>query len=504
MRLGLTACASLFWLTACSPDSASRAGKACHADADCRGLTCVAGPESSADLAPLPLVCGTPTDRKAPGEACAHGSECALGICVLAGACVAPCSDETQCGAQQRCQPVYARAGNNALQTLQACVAMVDPPAGSRVKIEVQKHAATGKRDTLALPGIASQTLFVVEHLSDDSWPIPDASSTCRPPLCTQKLQVRDAAHSVLFDESAIGMQASGPKNPVANGDHVNPVTVLIPNGPRSVKSAAGYSLTLQSKVAGDLRLTTLSRTKTGHQLNLNVYYVGARDWTSTGDRGPMLLADALAEVDTILGQAGIFIGDVRQIDVRGKLLTEGTPLPDEVNKGFMPIKERYGVYPWLPELWKLGAGAGNVALDLFFVSDISVISGNGGDVGAISGGTPGPLCMHGTPGSGIAVSTDMMLLQNDPQAMARTLAHEISHMLGLFHVVEVDGSVRDPFDDTPACTIDHDFDGNGVLDAQECAGAGGDNLMFPTTSRSSTTLSAEQQAILRSALILE
>lgn len=87
---------------------------------------------------------------------------------------------------------------------------------------------------------------------------------------------------------------------------------------------------------------------------------------------------------------------------------------------------------------------------------------------------------------------------------MGRTLAHEIGHMLGLFHTVEVDGSVRDPFSDTAKCTIDHDTNGNGFLEVIECATEGGDNLMFPTVSAQSTKLSAQQQKVLRSALILQ
>ncbi|HEX7479442.1 MAG TPA: hypothetical protein VF331_16685 [Polyangiales bacterium] len=510
MRPSIAAALGLLWLAACTSDKTT-AGRACRSDAECAAQSCVAKADGSAeDLAAMPLVCGAPTDKLGPGEACEHGPECALGICLLSGACASPCATDAHCAATERCQAVYARAGNAVLQTLHACVAMVDLPKDAHIKIEIRRHALSGAQDDIKLPGTSVPTLFVLEHLSDHSWPIPpDPPSACRPPLCTDKLVENRTPSDVLFDESAIDMQAAGPKNPVANGDHVNPVTVLIPNSPRVTPSSAGYTLTTTSTLAGDLRLTTLARTTRGHKLDLNVYYVGAQDWSSTGDRGPMLLTDALGVVDEIFAPADIFIGDVRQLDVRGKLLTEGVPLPEgaplpefEASKGFSPIAKQYGVYPQLPELWKLSAGAGNVALDLFFVSDLAPIGS--GDVGAIAGGTPGPLGMHGTAGSGIAVSTNLMLAQNDPKALGRTLAHEIGHMLGLFHTVEVDGTVRDPFSDTAACTIDHDTNGNGFLEARECASEGGDNLMFPTVSAQSTTLSAQQQELLRSALILQ
>ncbi len=106
---------------------------------------------------------------------------------------------------------------------------------------------------------------------------------------------------------------------------------------------------------------------------------------------------------------------------------------------------------------------------------------------------------MQGTAGSGIAIATDMMA--DDATMLGRTLAHEIGHYLGLFHTSEADGSVLEALQDTPECRIERDTDHNG-LSVQDCAGFGADNLMF-WAKTTGTTLTPDQQAILRAALIL-
>jgi hypothetical protein len=311
-------------------------------------------------------------------------------------------------------------------------------------------------------------------------------------------LSTLDADERVLFD--AESEPPDGADNPVAVGSHVNPLDVLVPNGPRAALAAAGYRLALEAKQPGDLRITSLARNLQGRRLDLNLYYVGARDLVVYGERGIAPLSAALEEVERIFAPADIFIGEVRQIAVHGELLERGTPLPDaEVSQGFRYLKSQYQVLPQLPELFKLSAGASNIALDIFFVADID--SRGGGDVGGIAGGTPVPFGMHGSSGSGIAIATDMFLASGDSLGLGRTLAHELGHALGLFHTSEVDGMTFDPLPDTPVC---HDSDGNGSLDARECAAKGGDNLMFPTSDASDSRLTPDQIAVLQRALVLQ
>ncbi|HTU63720.1 MAG TPA: hypothetical protein VMF89_34890, partial [Polyangiales bacterium] len=161
----------------------------------------------------------------------------------------------------------------------------------------------------------------------------------------------------------------------------------------------------------------------------------------------------------------------------------------------------RYQVLPEFPELLRLSAGAANSALDVFFVADIQ--STSGADVGGIAGGTPVAFGMHGGPGSGIAIASDMFVVPGRARELGRTLAHEIGHALGLFHTTEPNGVVFDPLSDTPACPLARDSDASGSLDAEECAAHGGDNLMF-STSDAGDQLSDAQCEVLRRALILQ
>jgi hypothetical protein len=385
------------------------------------------------------------------------------------------------------------------LHGVSACVAVVDLPSGAKIDVATRPAAYSGGVDTLILAGSSAPTLFVVEHLDDESWPVPPSDTSCRPPLCAVTFGPRGSDADLWFDRDALDAP-DGPINPIAIGDHVYPVTLLVPNGPRAQPTAAGYALEVETKRRGAARITSLSRAPAGGRLDLNLFYVGAAEFEDAGDEVPDTIAGALENVDQIFEPAGIFIGDVRQIHVTGALLERGADLPDaEVSRGFARLKLQYRVYPQLPELFKLSAGAGNVALDVFFVGDID--AQGEADLGGITGSTPVPFGMHGTGASGIAIASDM--LEADPERLGRALAHEIGHALGLFHTTETNGDVFDPLPDTPACDLGRDARGDG-LDANDCEGAGADNLMFPTTNASAAKLSDDQAAVLRRAMVLQ
>ena len=217
-------------------------------------------------------------------------------------------------------------------------------------------------------------------------------------------------------------------------------------------------------------------------------------------------MADGLEVVDQIFAAAGIFVGDVRQIEVTGKILDEGSRSPDlAAGSGFAFLQRRFGLYPELPELFKLSAGASNVALDVFLVDNIEIdgLDGLSGRPVGIAGGTPVPLGMHGTPSSGLVLRTNDLIMDVDAEKLGRVLAHEIGHTLGLFHTTERNGLVFDPLPDTPACPVDNDVNGGG-LTASECIGAGAENLMFPSTDATASVLSDDQIDVMSGALILQ
>jgi len=475
----------------------------CASDNDCGERVCAADlRKSPEDLSPLPLLCSERRQGRAQGAACDIADDCQTGVCVLAGACASACESAADCTQTQRCQTAYARTGPGQFARVSACVETIDLPPDAQVLREPRRSVPSSENERLHLPPLAAQTLYVLEHLGDTGWPVPPGRSTCRPPLCARGLREAANPEHVLFDVALLPTAADGPELAVALGKHVNPLTVWAPNGPRLASEPRAYLLDVEIPRAGDLQLTALARSERGARLDLNLYYAGARGLEPEGARGPAPIAAALEELERIFAPADIYVGEVRQTLIAGALLERGADLPQaEASAGFAVLRSQYQVLPQLPELLKLSAGAANVALDVFFVADID--AQGGADVGGIAGGTPVPFGMHGTPGSGVAVATDMFLDAGDPARLGRTLAHELGHALGLFHTSEPDGLVVDALPDTPSCSLAQDSDGSGSLDALECAAHGGDNLMF-STSDAGTQLTAQQRAVLRAALILQ
>ncbi|HET8939522.1 MAG TPA: hypothetical protein VFN67_39045 [Polyangiales bacterium] len=486
---------------ACDAANSDRLGQTCQADDECPALICAADlSDEPADLEAMPLHCAAHSSQHDPGEACQRADDCEHGLCLLAGACARSCRDDQDCGATQRCQPVYTRVNDSSLAGVNACVDVINLPRGSRVDRRELTAALSGGLDQLNLPAFAPQTLYVVEHLSDMSWPVPSSQSRCRPPLCA--VELRDDAGEKLFVREQLSTEPEGPQNPIAQGSHVSPLTVWIPNGADVGSEARSYELQVESKKRGDVRITSVSRDEPGLRLDLNLFYVGAATLKPEGTRGPPLLEAALEELERIFEPADIFIGEVRQLSVPGGLAERGSDAArGEVSAGFKRLISQYQVLPELPELLKLSAGAANTALDVFFVSDIETTTG--ADIGGITAGTPVAFGMHGGPGSGLVIATDMFVLDGRASELGRTLAHEVGHALGLFHTVEPNGVVFDPLPDTPACPLTQDKDDNASLDAKECAAYGGDNLMFPTTD-AGDKLSEGQHAVLRRALLLQ
>jgi len=123
-------------------------------------------------------------------------------------------------------------------------------------------------------------------------------------------------------------------------------------------------------------------------------------------------------------------------------------------------------------------------ALAVFFIADFLDEAGTLG----IASGIPGPLGVPGTQGSGLVLSVDSHRDFDDTvltTLLGETMTHELGHQMGLFHTTEAEGEYHDGISDTPECTPDFDTNGDGWVDADECEGQGGENVMFWTSTDS-------------------
>jgi len=328
---------------------------------------------------------------------------------------------------------VFARANETALQTLQACVSRVELPSDVQVTEAVLPGAIATDSEgfSIDLPGDLSgggtTRVFVLEHPSEALWPL---TVECRTPLCVHALETRDTTPTVLFDSSLLQPGNDAPLNTVNSGADSFVSTILLPNGPRSVRSESGYRVHLASESAGDLTLTEVARRQRGTRLDLHLHYVGAGGLKPEGTRGPQFVADALDRTETLLGQAGVTLGDVCQTETVGDVASRLSRIDPP----------RFGLLVELPELFALSAGARGGAVHVFLVDQADVALG-------ISGGLPGPPGMHGTGSSGVVMSVSLF---DDGQQLGRALAHELGHYLGLFHPRESDNVTLDPLGDTP------------------------------------------------------
>ncbi|MBM9576702.1 pappalysin-1 domain protein [Leptospira sp. 201903070] len=158
-------------------------------------------------------------------------------------------------------------------------------------------------------------------------------------------------------------------------------------------------------------------------------------------------------------------------------------------------------------------------SLNIYITRGYTVSSSAPAGILGISSGIPG-IPIAGTPKSGMivfienhrtatgcgAVGSDLTCAA-DQIFLAKTIAHEGAHFLGLYHPVEKD-VIRgryslDPLPETPEC---QDQNGNNLVGLGECLGtgffnSGGLNLMFyagnPTINQ--TQLTGEQGWVLRS-----
>jgi hypothetical protein len=448
----------------------------CRRDRDCGARACIADPDQTpVDLQPLALICDALRSGGEPGETCRGGQACDHGICVVAGTCVQPCVQDADCPMGQQCSEVYARTSETTLQPLDACVDRVNLPPDVGTDRYQREGVLQGSPlgDPVELPGADGTAIHVLEASGDVE------------PLAV-KLRALDPMETLLFDLTTITQTSPAPRNPVSPLG--TPLTVHVPNGPRSVRTAEGHRVTLRSESSASVRGRVMWRVGRGERLDLDFYYV-ARGLDDRGELPPRV-SDAVDRVASIYASSSIRLGDIRQHEIVGELRRRFSIIEADTMGGQVD-------FPELDELFRLSAGAGRTTVNVFLVRMLDRALG-------ISGGLPGPQGMHGTAGSGIAVGIEMLGRPGIPSDvdLGRAIAHEIGHFLGLYHTTEVNGVVLEPLPDTPECRLEQDANGDGMLVPSECEDAGAGNLMY--WAASGEGLSPDQQQVMGRGLILD
>ncbi len=248
------------------------------------------------------------------------------------------------------------------------------------------------------------------------------------------------------------------------------------PNGPDTPRSPAGWTVMLASdEGASASDQWHLQRAGPGATFDVDAYLAGGGYWESRDGALPAELAAAFDGARALLEGTGLTLGEVRVHDLRGFLRERFSVVESVGSNDFA-------------ELFRLSAGATRPSVHVFFVRYI------GGALGVASA-IAGAQGMPGTGGSGVVVAVDA----TPDELLPIVVLHEIGHFAGLFHTTELDGSVFEPLTDTLVCPRDRDADRDGLLVAEECAGAGADNFMFWAGSSGRTT--AQQVEILRGAM---
>ncbi len=278
--------------------------------------------------------------------------------------------------------------------------------------------------------------------------------------------------------------------------------TMLVPNNPEVAMESGTWTVEWYGGDA-DYNAPVTAAIKgapsSANALNLNLFFVGTGDITAESAPNDTDFQAMLSNVETVFQTAGISLGDKNYIEITGA---------DAEKLSQVELADGE-----LAELFAHAAGQTNNAMNLFFVADLTDANSSATQLGQ-AGGVPGPPGIHGTGNSGMVINMANVLAAKDAgdaamlaEATAQVeiiTAHETGHYLGLYHTSEKDGGSHDHLSDTAECLKEADTSGNGTISASECAGSGGENLMFWSPKNESRTLSANQGAVLATSVTVK
>ena len=397
---------------------------------------------------------------------CADGEVCWIDPIAAQNQCGTSCNTDDDCDAGLECRVMF---------DVWACV---QPPPAVLIA-EANQLATPGEVQcvgpidgTFEIPftvGANARSLTVVPFSTDggsvrpDSWRLPDGQFA----FSNGNAGILGVSSSLLGYTAPLFVPAAPTLDGLLQpGEHTYTVQA-------ETEALCSYVV---EETAGD-----------GATLDLNLYFVGLEDLNASSATGDAALNLTLETFGDIFAQAGVSLGGLRFNDVAPDIAAEFTVIDERTDLGTLVTAS---VPPGATDEELL-------SVNVFFVTTIDLP--DSGAIG-ISQGIPGPVGLHGTPGSGVVLTAEFLRLgtAQDPTLGAQlsgvVLAHEVGHWLGLFHTSELSGTVQDPLSDTPECS--------GIMELMEDSDFSScddvDNLMFPVASPSARTLTLDQASVLR------
>lgn len=391
------------------------------------------------------------------GGTCVENSGCLTEVClsrIWGGVCSEPCGADTSCTLEGwTCQDDVLVAGAED-RPVRLCAA-----GGNSEVITLDLPATTGPHTFTVPEGVVSIQIVVV---ADD--PNQDILLS----------ELRNPMGEVVTDGGS-GPNYPAPLRYLSLGGEVS---VIIPNNDDPALQAmvgewqfgvAPSTIDVRS-VQVFMRRSEGAIRRTRWDINILIAPGIRNDLTAVTATEEGYLPAVLDRLVLYWNAVGLQIGEVRYYD-----------LPAE----YLVIDSRNELGEML-RLESVQVPSG--ALNVFFVREVASASGS---TFGVSGGIPGAVGVNGTAGSGV-----VMRVRNRTTTAGDTLAHELGHFLGLWHVTDfVDGPNSDVFfhdviADTPECGAAPDV----VLSDDVCRS----NMMFPYTTSANPGFSETQSRIMR------
>lgn len=349
--------------------------------------------------------------KTGPGEAtatCAKDADCATNHCYN-GWCMEGCESDAGCAKEHACAEVSLIL-QAAIATYKGCL----PRAGS---VEYTLGTFTdGQLHGFDVPSTAQSFILVTEVA--DALEIPVVA------------QLLDPNQQVVFQNADQCEYYSQP-NRYLYAEQIS--SAMVPNT-STVKIVPGiYSYSLTSTKPGipiTVKLITTTGKKNAGKIDINWVFLNLADTCIPGGRLDAGTAATHAWFGKLRGELAAILKKAN--------LTIGHQTYRNLNKPALDIITMSSQSNELGELFATTKGITGRSLNVFFVRDIKVSgAGPNGVILGISGGIPGPIGIHGTRHSGLAMSMQTACFEQYGYSPAHTMAHEIGHYLGLFHNME-------------------------------------------------------------------